>query len=147
MNALVRLVAGLLAIVFSATFFGPAHRLLPSTVRIRSFGFTSLAVTFFGAAVLRHVLVAGYDLEKLLTEHALYFAFLLFISGSTRATELALYMAVSIGVDLVIAAVGAMGVDITGDSLRSWTLAWEFGAAAVAIVRLWVTRHNKSEAV
>jgi len=146
MNALFRLLAGFLAIIFTVTFGGPAHRRLPPRVRIGSFGFISMAIAFFGAAVLRHVLVGGYDLEKLLIGHALYFVFLLRVCGQKYAAELTLYMAGSVGVDITIAALGLLGLDITTDSVRHPALAWEFLAALVAIIRLHLARRSAGAA-
>lgn len=142
MNSFLRLLAGFVAIIFSATFGGPAHRLLPPKVRMRSFGFIALSVAFFAAAVLRHVWIGGYAFDQLFVGHSLYFLFLLSILGRTRATELALYMAVSVGVDLLVGGLGLLGFDISSDTIRARALGWEFGATAIVVVRLWVSRSD-----
>jgi hypothetical protein len=141
MGALLRIVLALLSMASRAAAFGPAHELLPSKVRLTSFGFVSVCVAFFGAALFRHAGVAGFEVAQMLTGHAMYFAFLLLV-GRRYAAELTLYMAASTGVDLSIAALGVLGLDVTAGSVRHPALAWEFLAAGVAIIRLHLARRS-----
>ncbi len=146
MGALLRIIAALMTMSSRAVLFGPAHDLLPSKVRVTSFGFISVCFAFFGAALVRHVGVAGFDAVQMLTGHALYFGFLLLIAGKKYAAELTLYMAASTGVDLTIASLGVLGVDITTDAVRHPALAWEYISAAVAIIRLQLARRRAGAA-
>lgn len=133
--ALIRILSVLLMMALKAAFFMPAHRLLPAKVRYASFGFGSLLVAFFAAAILRHVGIEGNPLAGFLMSHALYTGLCLFIAG-TRSTELALYMAVSIGIDLVASAFGAMGVNLMETAVIFATFVWEIAATVFAISRL-----------
>ena len=146
MAALLRILLALLSMASRAAAFGPAHELLPSKVRLTSFGFTSVCVAFFGAALVRHVGVAGFDAAQMLTGHAMYFAFLLAVCGRKYAAELTLYMAASAGVDIAIAALGVLGLDITTNAVRHPALAWECLAAAAAIIRLHLARRSAEAA-
>jgi len=145
-SALLRLIAGLLWVVANATFCGRAHRLLPAKVRLGSFGFIAMTLAFLGASLLRHVVVRGLGFESVLIEQCIYLSVLLWLAGSQHLAELTLYMAASIGVDLVVAAVGAMGMDLSESALRGTALVWEYSAAAVAICRLWVAQAGAGDA-
>lgn len=133
---LLRIPFALFVISMRAAFFSSAHLLLPAKVRYRSFGFGSLLVAFFAAAIFRHVAVEKDAIAGLLPGIVVYAGLLLLIAGSKRTTELALYLAVSIGIDLVVGAVGLMGIDTTSSDMRWSQLAWEIAATAIAIARL-----------
>lgn len=146
MGALLRIALALLSMASRAAAFGPAHELLPSKVRLTSFGFVSVCVAFFGAALVRHVGVAGHDVVQMLTGHTMYFAFLLLVCGRMFVAQLTLYMAASTGVDLTISALGVLGLDITDSAVRHPALAWEFLATVVAIIRLHHARRSTGAA-
>lgn len=135
--ALIRILSALLMMALKAVLFMPAHRLLPAKVRYASLGFGSLVATYFAVAILRHVGVEGNDLASFVWAHAIYTALCLLIAG-TRSTELSLYMAVSMGIDLVASALGTMGVDLMDPAVRFATLGWEIAATVFAIAKLHV---------
>jgi len=131
-----KLVVGLLSLCFRAALFGPAHELLPAKVRPTSFGFISLAVLYIVASQVRHVAVGGADVLQVLALHLSFVSLLFVLFASRHLSELALYFAASVGVDLCVAALGVSGLDITSDDVHRASFAWEMAATLVAIVRM-----------
>lgn len=146
MSSLLQILLALLSMASRAAAFGPAHEMLPSKVRLTSFGFLSVCVAFFGAALVRHVGVAGFDAPQLLPGLTMYFGFLLAVCGRKYAAEMTLHLTASAGVDIAISALGVLGLDITTDAVLYPALAWEYLATAVAIIRLHLARRSAGAA-
>ena len=132
--ALIRILSALLVMALKASFFMPAHRMLPAKVRYASFGFGSLVVAYFSVAILRHVGVEGQPLDDFVMALATFAALGLAVAGS-KSTEFALYLAVSMGIDLVASALGVIGVDLMDPVVRFSAIGWEIAATVVAISR------------
>jgi hypothetical protein len=139
-------IAALCLMSMRAAFFGPAYRHLPLQVRAGSPGFISLAVAFFVASAVRYAMVAGEPLSQLFVSQALYFAVLFAMARTRLVTELALYLSVSIGLDLLVAAAGVVGANIQDPSLVTLAFVWEWAATFVAVARLWHQRRIEAAA-
>lgn len=138
MSVLIRPFFAVLALAFTAAFFGPAHRFLPPKTRVSSMGFVSVVLAFFGAAVLRHSFVAETShIAQALVATTVWFLVLVALFASSRGPGcLTLVLAVSSGVDLSAALFGIVGVDIAGGATPALLLGWEVLAMVVASTRM-----------
>ena len=137
MRTLLRIIAALFQLSLSTAFFRPAYSLLPRQVRYASAGFIAVAVLYLVASMFRHGYVGGAPIPALLYGQLFYLGFVMLIAGSFRARELTLYLASSAGVDILVSIVGILGlVNIDNETVRGVALAWEYGAAFYAIVRM-----------
>lgn len=136
MNALLRFLAAVLQLSFTAAFFGPAYRLLPTKVRLTSPGFISVGFLFLLASLLRHWGFANLTPAAALLGAVAWLIPLYFLLGTRGADFMVLAMAVSAGIDLTACAFGLFGVDVAGSSARALLLAWEFIAIVASAARL-----------
>ncbi len=130
MNAFLRLAHALGSMLYSAAFFGQPHRWLPERLRLRSFTFVALSSLFVCAGLLRHVAVAGGNLDRHTVALALYLTLLIGFAGRAHSVLLALVLAVSIGVDLAVGVFGLLGLDISAPFIRFVVFAWQVSACA-----------------
>lgn len=137
MSALLRPFLAVFAVVFSAAFFGPAHRLLPAKTRLTSFGFVSVLIVFLAAGLVRHWAVAETaDFTHALLATVVWLVLLIFFLGSRGSGYRALVLAVSAGVDLTVSLLGIAGMDIGDGMTRTVFLPWELLAMAIVCARM-----------
>lgn len=135
MDALIRPFAAILSLCFSAAYFGPAHRMLPPKVRISSEGFVSVVITYFLASVARHAGLAEHTLTDAVIGAAVWLLPLALVLGSRGLDYLCLAMATSVGVDLTMVILGAVGL-LKPLTLSPVVFAWEVAAILVGAMRL-----------
>lgn len=122
--------------VFTALCSKRGHRYLPEgPVRASSPGFIALVATFLFAAWVRHAVMNGADGLSVLVASAIYLAFLAMLFAPLGAAALLLVMAVSAGVDFIMAgAAWASFVDLRNETTRMGAFAWEVLASIYAVV-------------
>lgn len=118
----------------------PVRQLLPDPVRLSSLGLVAVVISFFGAGVLRHNVVAGAPLASVLVSLcfsagiALLFARALPSASISGPAALVVILSASVGVDLAAAAcLAAAGVG--ADAVKWPFLGWELGAALFGLWR------------
>lgn len=133
LRAFANLFKTLLRFVFLAAFFQRAHQHLPDKVKLASPTFWTLVAMYLLAGFIRHSLVGTEPATHVFVVLGILLALLISPFAVYYSTEVALYMAVSVGLDLAVAAVGAVtGLEM---HLGNWGLAWEVLATVVAIKR------------
>lgn len=149
--ALARFAGSLLAFAANCAYFRRPYRWLPKDLEPGSAVYLAITALYFGAGTLRHFAVAGHKASAVLFALAFHLGLLAVLavrlrrgaqerSAGLAAMELlALYLGVSIGVDLTASAVGAIwGLGAAGYLVMASSV-WELAAI------VWITALHRAQ--
>lgn len=123
-----------LTVALRTIVFQTQPGMLPNKVRAASTGFICLLSTFILAAFLRHCIVGNLGVLEASVQLIITLALVFRILGDARLVEVSIYLAASVGIDLVFTWLTQIGLDQTW--LPFLSFGWEISATACAILKL-----------